>query len=199
MIPAGQRTGIFGGAFDPVHLGHVKIADSFLASNLIDTLLVLPTHTSPHKDSDRQAAFSHRYEMLKLAFQKNVQVVVSDLETHLPSPSYTLRTIKHLQDEHPKTTYFLCIGEDSLASFRTWWKYDELLNRVPLIVASRPGVDSSHLKQSILERALFVEHTEVDVSSTEIRKKAREGDSRLNTLVPETVSQYIFKNNLYSD
>lgn len=177
----------------------MKIAESFLASNLIDRLLVLPTYISPHKKSDDQTPFSHRYEMLKLAFRDNERVVVSDLERHLPSPSYTLRTIEHLQKTNPGEVYFLCIGEDSLASFHKWWKYEEILERVPLIIASRPGVDSSDLSKTILERALFVEHTEVNVSSTQIRKKGSEGDSRLNTLVPDDVVHYIFKNNLYTD
>jgi len=199
VTSAGNRTGIFGGAFDPVHLGHLKIAESFLSSNLIDNLLVLPTHESPHKETDDQTGFSHRYEMLKLAFQGHRNVIVSDLETRLPSPSYTLRTIEYLQKTSPEQIYFLCIGEDSLSSFHKWWRYGEILRRVPLIVASRPGVDSSCVSDSVLESAIFVDHTEVDVSSTEIRKKARECDSLLNTLVPENVAQYIFRHHLYTD
>lgn len=199
MKPAGMRIGIFGGAFDPVHHGHTQIAESFLASNLIDKLLVLPTPASPHKKNSDQTAFSHRYEMLKLAFHDNDRVVVSDLETELPNPSYTLRTIEHLQQENPENTYYLCIGEDSLSSFHKWWKYEEILERIPLVVASRPDAESSGLPQSILERALFVDHNEVDISSTQIRKRAREGDSRLKDLVPDSVAQYIFRNNLYAD
>lgn len=199
MTSSGNRTGIFGGAFDPVHLGHLKIAGSFLSSNVIDSLLVLPTPNSPHKETDDQTDFSHRYEMLKLAFQDHRDVIVSNLETELPSPSYTLRTIEYLQRTNPEETYFLCIGEDSLSSFHTWWKYDEILRRVPLVVASRPGVDSSDISRNILERALFVDHEDIDISSTQIRKKARERDNRLNTLVPENVAQYIFRHHLYSD
>jgi len=197
--PAGKRIGIFGGAFDPVHHGHMQIAGSFLASNLIDRLLVLPTPASPHKSDSKQTAFFHRYEMLKLAFQKKKRIVVSDLETQLPSPSYTLRTIKHLQKTNTGSIYYLCIGEDSLASFHEWWKHDEILARVPLVVANRPDADSSGLSRSILDRTLFVDHSEVDISSTQIRNRAREGDGRLKDLVPDSVAQYIFRNNLYSE
>lgn len=199
MKPKGLRIGIFGGAFDPVHHGHVKIAESFLASNIIDKLLVLPTPASPHKKNQDQTSFEHRYEMLKLAFRDYDNVSVSDLESHLPKPSYTLRTIESLQEKHPARKYFLCIGEDSLAAFHTWWNYESILQHTPLIVASRPGIESSGISREILERALFIEHTEVDVSSTEIREKARIGDERLKSLVPESVAQYIFKNKLYSD
>lgn len=199
MKPAGVRIGIFGGAFDPVHLGHVKIAGSFLASKIIDKLLVLPTPVSPHKKDQEQTPFEHRYEMLKLAFQEFDKVLVSDLESHLPKPSYTLRTIESLQEKHPQNKYFLCIGEDSLAAFHTWWKYEEILKRTPLIVASRPGTDSSSIAGEILERAIFIDHTEVDVSSTEIREKASMKDDSLKLLVPGSVAHYIFNNKLYSD
>lgn len=199
MKPAGLRIGIFGGAFDPVHHGHVKIAVSFLASNIIDKLLVLPTPASPHKEGQEQAPFKHRYEMLKLAFREYDKVMLSDLETDLPKPSYTLRTIEYLQDRHPEDKYFLCIGEDSLASFHEWWNYEDILQRTPLIVASRPGSESSNISREILERVLFIDHNEVDVSSTRIREKARTGDESLRSLVPESVAQYIFNNKLYSD
>ena len=199
MKPAGLRIGIFGGAFDPVHYGHVKIAESFLASNIIDKLLVLPTPASPHKEDQEQTTFEHRYEMLELAFREQDKVMLSDLETDLPKPSYTLRTIEFLQDKYPEDKYFLCIGEDSLASFHEWWKYEDILQRTPLIVASRPGSESSNISREILERALFIDHNEVDVSSTEIREKARVGDESLRSLVPESVAQYIFNNKLYSD
>lgn len=199
MKPAGMRIGIFGGAFDPVHHGHTQIAESFLASNLIDKLLVLPTPASPHKKNSDQTAFSHRYEMLKLAFSDNERVVVSDLETELPSPSYTLRTIEHLQQENPEDTYYLCIGEDSLTSFHQWWQHENILERVPLVVASRPDVNSVGLSRTILDRTLFVDHIEVDISSTQIRNRARKGDSRLKDLVPDSVAQYIFSNKLYSE
>lgn len=199
MTPGGLRIGIFGGAFDPVHLGHKKIADSFLGSNIIDKLLILPTPVSPHKESDSQTDFSHRYKMLKLAFRGNDRIDVSDLESHLPTPSYTLRTIEHLQEKNPLDTYFLCIGEDSLASFQSWWHYRDILSKVPLIVAKRPCVNSSDISRDILEQAIFVDHEQVDVSSTEIRKKAQNSDETLNTLVPKAVAMYIMQQNLYSD
>lgn len=198
MSSAVEKTGIFGGTFDPVHNGHIKIAESFLDSNLIDRLLLIPTPAPPHKDTSGQTSFSDRYEMLKLAFRDNDMVDISDIETHLPQPSYTLRTIRHLKNENPNTKYYLCLGEDSLSAFHKWWKYEEILKNVPLIVASRPGTDSSKQSQSILDRAIFVDHSEVDISSTAIRKRVRSGDLQLTDAVPKTVADYIRRNNLYS-
>ncbi len=113
-------------------------------------------------------------------------------------PNRLTRTIIHLQEENPKVKYFLCIGEDSLTAFHKWWKYEEILKRVPIIVAGRPGTDGSEQSQSILDRAIFVDHSEIDVSSTEIRKRVRSGDSQWTDAVPEPVADYIVRNNLYA-
>lgn len=195
MIETGLRIGIFGGAFDPVHLGHVRVAESFLGSNLIDRLLILPTPVPPHKEAENQSAFEHRFEMLKLAFESYNRVIISDLEAHLPKPSYTLQTIEHLQGENPENTYFLCIGEDNLESFHKWWKYQDILKKVTIIVARRPEAQSSVQKPEILERAIFVEHNEMEISSTEIREGVRENN--LIKYVPVPVADYIRSHNLY--
>jgi nicotinate-nucleotide adenylyltransferase len=197
VSPFCQRTGIFGGAFDPIHRGHVQISASFLASNLIDRLLVIPTPVSPHKETTEQTPFLHRFKMLKLAFQEFDRVDISDIETHLPKPSYTLRTIRHLQKENPDAEYFLCMGEDSLSSFHTWWKYEEIINRVPIIAAGRPGVESSKQSKAILNRVIFVDHTELSISSSDIRKSVREDDIHLTDVVPDAITKYILANNLY--
>jgi len=190
-----NRVGIFGGSFNPVHYGHIKVAESFLKSNIINQLLLLLTPNPPHKKSEHQVPYAHRYEMLKIAFQNDDRVTVSDLETKLPTPSYTLQTIRHLKSEYPETTFFLCIGEDSIQNFHKWYKFDEILKLVPLLVAERPGCDSSGIDSKILERAIFVEHQPVNISSTEVRQ----ADDLLNSdkLIPANVLQYINKHNLY--
>ena len=161
--------------------------------------MILPTPESPHKETEGQAPFQDRFNMLQLAFHDNNEVNISDLETRLPKPSYTLRTIRHLQDENPDNNYYLCIGEDSLASFHAWWKYEEILNRVPLIVAGRPGANGAKQSQNILDRVIFVDHSNIDISSTDIRKRVRQGDQLISDSVPGAVADYIFENNLYID
>lgn len=196
MTESGMRIGIFGGAFDPVHCGHIRVAESFLASNLLDRLLILPTPVSPHKETENQSSFEHRVEMLNLAFKNCEKVIISDLEAHLPKPSYTLQTIEHLQDENPENTYFLCVGEDNLESFHKWWKYEDILEKVTLIVARRPEARSSEQKSEILEQAIFVDHDEIEISSTEIRDGVR--TDNLSKYVPVPVADYIWSNNLYN-
>lgn len=196
MKSSGSRVGIFGGAFDPVHIGHVQVVNSFLQSNLINRLMILPTAESPHKETSGQASFKDRFEMLKLAFDEEENVWISDLEQHLPKPSYTLQTIGYLQKNNPQHLYFLCIGEDNLDSFHKWWKYEQILDKVALIVAKRPGSEGSGQSDHILHHAIFIEHEEVELSSTDIREAKLSGD--LRQYVPAGVAGYIHRHNLYS-
>lgn len=198
MKPADHsRIGIFGGTFDPVHHGHLKIAESFLASNLLDELLVLPTPVPPHKKRISQTPFIHRFVMLRLAFRDFPDVTVSDLENQLETPSYTLRTIQYLQQTYERNRYFLCMGEDSLASFHKWWKYQQIIKQVPLIVAARPGAEGINQSTEILDRAILIDHEEMELSSTTIRQKASEGVAISSDYVPEAVAEYISKHELY--
>lgn len=174
-------------------MGHIKIARSFLNSGLIRELLILLTPSPPHKESTNQTGFSHRFEMLKLAFQSQEKVRISDLEKDLPQPSYTLQTIEYLQNRYPDVIFYLCLGEDSLRDFHKWYKYKTILERVTLLVAKRPGVDTSSVDPEILEKVIFIDHEPVSISSTEIRNKRRE----LTTNLPPAVAEYIEKQNLY--
>jgi len=189
-----QRIGILGGAFDPVHNGHLRIAKSFLTSGLIEKLLVIPAPSPPHK-MELRANFSHRFNMLKLAFHNWENVEISDLETKLPTPSYTIQTIQFLQQEYPDDIYYLCLGEDNLIHFNKWHKYREIMDRITLLVAERPGFDSSMIDKTLLEKTIFVDHKPYDLSSTEIRKSSVEVIER--NKVPESIQEYINTHNLY--
>lgn len=176
-----------------MHCGHVRIANSFLQSGLIEELLVILSPYPPHKQNREQADFSHRFEMLKLAFEDMDDVIISDLEQNLDKPSYTLQTIDYLQNENPDTLYFLCLGEDSLQHFNEWHKYREILIRVDLLVAERPGFDNAKVDPEILEHAIFVEHEPYSISSTSIR----EAGGNFKEDLPDAVAAYIEKHNLY--
>lgn len=189
-----RRIGILGGTFDPVHCGHLRIASSFLQSGLVDKLLILLSPIPPHKQEQEQTDFTHRLEMLKLAFREIEKVWISDMEKDLEKPSYTLQTLQYLQEKHPETLFYLCIGEDSLQHFNQWYKYEEILDRVDLIVAERPGYDRSKVDRNILEHAIFVEHQPYDISSTKIRNRK----SNLNEDVPDAVADYIKEHQLYN-
>lgn len=189
-----KRVGILGGSFDPVHNGHLRIAKSFLKSGLIEKLLVIPAPSPPHKN-DLRASFWHRLEMLNLAFQDWDDVEVSDLEERLPAPSYSIQTIQYLQRENPDTLFYLCLGEDSLTHFHTWYRYKEIIEQITLLVAERPQFDSSDIEKELLEKTIFVDHKPLDLSSTEIRELTE--DQIESNRIPESVQKYIHTHNLY--
>lgn len=194
-----KKVGIFGGSFDPVHIGHVHLAQSFLASGLIHKLLVLLTPAPPHKQGREITPYADRLAMLNLAFKDFEDVEISTIEQQLPSPSYSLQTLEYLQNTHPGTLFYLCMGEDSLVQFHKWYKYREILNRSDLIVAERPGYDRSSVSDEILESAIIVDHQPVDASSTEVRKSL-EWQSNLNEderQLPDSVRKYIDEKGLY--
>jgi len=196
MNGEGRRIGLFGGAFAPPHKGHVKAAESFLDSKMIDLLEILPTAHPPHKENESSTSFNHRCAMLDLAFSEMENVEMNKIEKSLPKPSFTLQTICYLQDKNPQNIYFLCIGEDNLATFHKWYKYREILQLVTLLVAVRPGTDSSEQKDEILEKSVFIEHEEIEVSSTEIRT-SRQPHVKTDS-IPEKVANYIKKHELYA-
>ena len=113
-------------------------------------------------------------------------------------PSYTIETITFLQERFPQTLFYLCMGGDSLASFHTWVRWEEILERVALLVAARPGTGQSGIRTEILEKAIFADHEPVDVSSTEVRKQVKNfSKTRDSEDLPESVQHYIREKRLY--
>lgn len=191
------RIGLFGGTFDPVHNGHISISDSFLASGFIDELWVLLTPYPPHKKENGQTSYEIRRQMVEAAFKGKEHVGVSTVEKSLPSPSYSVQTIRHLKQQYPDHDFYFCMGEDSLASFDTWKYYDEILYECDLLVARRPGETHQGVEQRILEHTHFVEHTPLDISSSTIREHVRKGIP-IQKIVPPEVAKIIEKEQLYS-
>jgi nicotinate-nucleotide adenylyltransferase len=189
-----KRVGIFGGTFDPVHSGHIEAVNSFLASHLIDEIWVMLTPDPPHKSPNpHRASYEHRLAMLKLAFQGVENVQISTIENELPTPSYSLQTLQYLTGKYPENHFFLCLGEDSVSSFHTWYRYEEILKDFSILAAERPGSDSQKGRPEVLEKTIFVEHKPVDVSSTAVR-----GDESGNqNMVPDAVAAYIQEYELY--
>lgn len=190
-----KRVGIFGGSFDPVHVGHIEAAHSFLESGLIDQLILLLTPEPPHKTDRKKTVYAHRLKMLEIVFKNHQNVIISNIEQSLPKPSYTLRTVEHLYENNPDTLFFLCLGGDSITSFHTWHRYTEILKRCTLLAVERPGFDKEKADQGVLEKTIFVDHKPLDVSSTYIRKNRSKQSDRLT----DSVAEYIDQHNLYQN
>lgn len=190
-----QKIGIFGGTFNPVHNGHLHICRAFLDSSLIDELWIIPVFDPPHKPSEQLISFDHRFEMTKLAFSRIANVKVLEIERELPRPNYTLKTVEYLMSTYSDKTYLLCLGGDSLKHFDTWYMYEELLKKVQLIVVKREPISFDGVKNSILQRSIFIQSKLTPESSSDIRKDI-ENTGTTNQL-PEDVLNYIRTNDLF--
>lgn len=191
-----KSIGLFGGTFDPVHNGHISIAQSFIQSHIIDELWILLTPYPPHKENREQTSYSVRLKMLESAFSSVLGSYVLTIENELPQPSYSINTIKYLKAEHPEITFYFCIGEDNLIHFHNWKSYKEILNEIELLVVSRPTSDYSKINVNILSKTTFIKHEPIDISSTQIKQKLQRKES-VNDLLPQKVLQIIKDESLY--
>ncbi len=191
-----KRIGILGGTFDPVHYGHISIAESFLDADILDELWILLTPDPPHKTEQAQADYQLRLKMLQEAFKGFDNVKVSDIEKQLPQPSYTIQTLEFLKSRYSGYTFYLCIGGDSLHNFKKWKDWEKILQICDLFVAQRPSTDTQAIDESIREHAHFADHEPIRVSSTMIRQAVAKGDD-ISELLPSSVKKIIDKEELY--
>ncbi len=194
------KTGIFGGAFNPVHNGHVNLAKEAIEQLKLRRLLIIPTFESPHK-ATKLLPFETRAEMCRLAFESisdKCEVTVSDIERQMGGVSYTINTIRELSKRLPGEQLFLLIGGDMLFSFREWYKYENILKESKVCAVARGGDSFTDMLEFAAEmgRVKVLPTNIVDVSSTEIREKLAAG-ADISQLVPQKVAEYIAKNDLY--
>lgn len=169
------KTGIFGGSFDPAHIGHRKLAESYLASGEIEELWITPTPVPPHKETDSSTNASMRFELAKATFHDIPNCFVSDLEFHLSAPHYTFKTLEHARTQFPDREFLLCIGQDSINNFSSWKNYQLILDHTTILVAVRPK--EGERKLDFPESVKFIPHKPIAVSSSDIREQIKEDTS----------------------
>lgn len=188
-----KRIGLFGGSFDPIHLGHIAILKSFLYSGYIDEVWVLVNPNPPHKHV-LDANYSDRLRMVQMATKDINECLVSRIEEDLPTPNYSYKTIDFVVNHLGYSEVFFCLGSDSIESFKTWKYYEKILDRVMLLVAQRRA--DFKLPKYLKSKAIVVEHELVEVSSTDLREKLQQGKSSDEQLHSSTI-EYISTHNLY--
>ena len=187
------RFGIFGGTFDPPHLGHLIIAQTAVEDLELDKVLFVPAASPPHKTDRLMATASHRLAMLKLAIKGNKKFEASVLELHRGGISYTVDTLRSLNERYPHAELFLLLGEDNYAEFHSWKSPEEIVRLASLVIYHRSGygnVKGSSYPVTELKGPLF------ELSSTEIRKKVSRGQS-IRYFVTKEVASYIKSKKLY--
>lgn len=197
-----KRIGIYGGSFDPVHNGHLHLAEVAGKRLSLDKVIFVPAHVSPFKQEKSGTADGmHRLAMLRLALEGRDSLCVSDYELLQAGVSYTVYTMRHFREQYPSAQLVLLMGSDMLLSFDRWYCWQELLTLAELGCVARTEQDAEKLsvqaeKFAPLGRVQVFCEEILPVSSTEIRQKLKKGED-CSCYLPEKVVQYIVTHHLY--
>ena len=197
-----MRIGIYGGAFNPVHRGHVKLAEEVKTKANLDKIIIMPSGVSPHKSSGGLINSSHRLEMCKLAFEGE-DYIISDLEIKREGKSYTVDTVTELKKIYPDDELYLIMGSDMLLCFDRWYRYEDILSMVTICATTRQGdISLDELKKyssDVLgKETLIIDFEPFECSSTKVRNALLSGDDA-SSMLSEKVLSYIIEKGLYTD
>jgi nicotinate-nucleotide adenylyltransferase len=190
-----KRIGLFGGTFDPPHLGHMMLAEEVRVACGLDEVWFIPASTPPHKKRPDMSSIDDRLEMVSVATRSNPFFFVSSIEKDRGGRSYTIDTVKQLKEEHPSVEFFFIIGGDMVESLSCWVGIDELVRLITFIGVNRPGAKPS---VAYNERVQHVDFAQVDLSSTAIRERVRQGKS-IRYMVQDEVATMIRESGLYGE
>ncbi len=189
-----MKVGLFFGSFNPIHVGHLIIANHLATHTDLDKVWMVVSPQNPLKPKKTLARDFDRLHLVRLGIGDNPRIEASNVEFNLPKPSYTVDTLAFLTEKHPDKTFALIMGGDNIASLHLWKNYEQLLANFDIYVYQRPGTElgplETHPRVKVLEAPLL------DISATYIRDCIRKGQS-VRYLVPEPVFEYLKDNTLY--
>lgn len=190
-----RKIGIFGGSFNPIHVGHALIASYIVENSDIDTLWLMVSPQNPLKENSSLASDYHRLRMTELVSRRIENVITSAFEFDLPKPSYTIDTLNALQAKFPDDEFYLVIGADNWCVFDRWKAGEEIITKHRVLIYPRRGYDIV-IPEKYSDRVSVVEAPLIEVSSTQVRERLSQFMS-VSFYVPEAVERYIIENNLY--
>jgi len=190
------KLGILGGTFDPVHKAHIVIAERVIETCRLDQVLFIPAANPPHKNDFAVTGFDHRYRMIELAVAGNPQFAASSIESLRSGKSFTEDTLSEMHILHPQAELYWIIGMDSACELHTWRNAHRLVQMAQFVVVGRPGWSLDRADPQLRDSLLAVDIPPMDISSTDIRSRVRDGRS-IRDCVPEQVIAYIEEHNLY--
>ena len=189
-----QKIGLFFGSFNPIHIGHMIIANIMAENTDLNKVWFVVSPQNPFKPSKGLLHEFDRYDMVKAAIADHYKLEVSDVEFNLPKPSYTIHTLAYLTEKFPGRDFKVIIGEDNLENFAKWKNHEQILNQFGLYVYPRPHVTNSELKRH--SNVKMIEAPLLDISATFIRNCIKNNKS-IRYLVPEPVEQMIRLKHFY--
>lgn len=184
--------GLFFGSFNPIHIGHLIVAN--IMADFTDRVRFVVSPQNPFKKTRSLLHEFDRYEMVDKAIQDNYRLQITDVEFSMPKPNYTIDTLTYLTEKHPQHEFKLIIGSDNLARFPKWKNYQKILDHYGLLVYPRPGAVESELLDD--PRVSVIDAPLLDISASFIREAVRNKRS-IRYLVPEVVEHYIESKGLY--
>jgi len=199
-----MKIGVFGGTFNPVHNGHIRLLDQVIGFAGLDRAIVLPDRIPPHKSAEDLASGSDRLEMCRMAFSSIKKAEISDWELLGEGKSYSVITLRHFHRIFPDDRLYFIMGSDMLSSFEQWYRYEEILSLAGIICMSRSREDSAAM-ESYAERlrkiggeVILVPVEPMEISSSQIRNMLKKNED-CTCYLDKNVVQYIVDNKLYCD
>ncbi|MDO9390145.1 MAG: nicotinate-nucleotide adenylyltransferase [bacterium] len=195
-MPTPKRIGIFGGTFDPIHLGHLIVARQAAEKLGLDQVVFIPAGQPPHKGGEKLSPARDRLEMVRLAVRGDGLFRVSDIEIMSKNASYTVNTLKALKSKYKTAGLFLLLGMDQAVLLSTWKEPQELFDLATVCVLSRPGYSRNEVEPRWRKMLRFLPVSLIDISATVIRDRVRRSQP-IRNLVPESAARYINNKKLY--
>lgn len=189
-----MAVGIYGGSFDPIHLGHLITTQIVFEKRSLEKIIFIPSYISPLKQDSNALSYEHRCKMVELAIKSDPNFEMNDYEVKKGEVSYTIDTLIYLKNIYEELE--LIIGLDNLVVFEKWKNPDEIFNLAKIVVMVRHQDNLEIKRNRFFEQAIFVNTPNIEIASSDIRKRIRE-NLPIDFLVPGPVVDYIVKNNLY--
>lgn len=183
-----MKIGLFGGSFNPIHIGHISLARQLRQFAGLDEVWLMVSPQNPLKQQAELLEEKRRFALTNLALHGEEGLKASDYELQLPKPSYTWNTLQHLEKDFPQHIFTLLIGGDNWQLFHKWYRAEDILSRYPIVIYPRRGFE---INTSALPPSVQVAQTELlDISSTEIRQRVQRGES-IKGMVPDSIEQMV--------
>ncbi|MEZ4777977.1 MAG: nicotinate (nicotinamide) nucleotide adenylyltransferase [Flavobacteriaceae bacterium] len=191
-----KKIGLYFGTFNPIHIGHLTIANYMVEFSDLDEVWFVVTPHNPHKKKKTLLDDIHRLTMVRIAIENYPKLKASNIEFGLPQPNYTVNTLAHLEEKYPETKFCLIMGEDNLKSFHKWKNYEVILARYELYVYPRVSEGSIEIQFKDHPKIHKIDAPIMELSSTFIRNAIKEGKN-ICPMLPQNVWEYLDEMNFY--